>query len=108
MFKCGAVSLSEVKFLCELDHENIVKLYGFILRDNTVEILMEYAGKKNLSLYVNVFCVYAAMSKSSKQLQNFIEIQYGLHRNQWGKNKQQSSLKPLNHLKAKMIAISLR
>jgi hypothetical protein len=61
------------------------------------------------------FCVYAAMSKSSKQLQNFIEIQYGchhytkfLHRNQWGKNKQQSSLKPLNHLKAKMIAISLR
>ena len=48
-----------------------------------------------MSLYVNVFCVYAAMSKSSKQLQNFIEIQYGcrhytkfLHRNQWGKNKQ--------------------
>jgi hypothetical protein len=48
-----------------------------------------------MSLYVNVFCVYAAMSKSSKQLQNFIEIQYGchhytnfVHRNQWGKNKQ--------------------
>jgi serine/threonine protein kinase len=38
-----------VKFLSELNHENIVKLYGFILRDNTPEILMEYAGKKKTS-----------------------------------------------------------
>ena len=31
-------------FLGELNHGNIDKLYGFILRDNTPEILMEYAG----------------------------------------------------------------
>ena len=30
-------------FLGELNHGNIDKLYGFILRDNTPEILMEYA-----------------------------------------------------------------
>ena len=38
MSERNAVSLSE------LNHGNIDKLYGFILRDNTPEILMEYAG----------------------------------------------------------------
>jgi hypothetical protein len=75
-----------VKILSEINHENIAQLYGFILRDNIPEILMEYAGKKaghsqaflflaclaasaKLILFLQtlyVYCVYAAMSKNKK------------------------------------------
>ena len=44
IFKRDAVFLYEVKILSEINHGNIAQLYGFILRDNTPEILMEYAG----------------------------------------------------------------
>lgn len=44
ILKRDAVFLYEVKILSEINHGNIAQLYGFILRDNTPEILMEYAG----------------------------------------------------------------